>query len=280
MARIVWLASYPKSGNTWLRAIVDRIVHPERPFSLDVLAEAAPAFGRLTEQFIADQGSAVPLSAPGEVRRYWAAAQRAVCAAAEDEIFLKTHNVAATFDSGPFPDPDLTKSAIYIVRDPRDVAISFAYHYRQSLGLAVAALCSSTTFNFKPDQVGRTELLMSWGEHVASWSSAKPYPLLVLRYEDLLADGAAGVRQIAEFLGRPLSAAQIKDAVAATSFAALRREETEHGFAEAVRAGGFFRMGTAQQWRAIKDQRVFRPLLDKFAKLMRRFGYHDGGDRR
>jgi hypothetical protein len=278
MRWIIWLASYPKSGNTWLRAIVDRIVRPERAFDVNALGETAPAFSRLTERFIAEHGGEVPLSAPGEVRRYWAATQQAICAAAEQESFLKTHNVAAKFDCGYFPDPNLTKSAIYIVRDPRDVAISFAYHYRHPLGLAVAALCTSSAFNFKPQQIGRTELLTSWGEHVAAWTALKRFPLLVLRYEDLLSNAEAGVRRIAGFLGKQVAEKQVSEIVAATSFEQLRRQEAERGFSEAVRAKGFFRAGTAQQWREVSDQSVFLPLLDRFARQMRRYGYLERGE--
>jgi hypothetical protein len=273
MRRITWLASYPKSGNTWLRAMVDRIVRPESPFDLNALGETAPAFSGLTEQFIAKLGVAVPLSSRGEVRRYWAAAQHAICSSSEQEIFLKTHNVAAKFDCGYFPDPSSTKSVIYIVRDPRDVAISFAHHYRRPLREAVAVLCSSWAVNFKPQEMGRTELLTSWGEHVAGWTALKQFPLLVLRYEDLLANAEAGVRRIAGFLGKELSGPQVRDVVAATSFGQLRRQEAERGFTEAVRAGGFFRVGKAQQWRQVTDQSVFQPLLDRFSSLMRRYGY-------
>lgn len=279
MRRITWLASYPKSGNTWLRAIVDRIVHPERPFDLNALGDTAPAFSGLTERFLAEHGLQVPLSAPGEIRRHWAATQHAICASSEPEIFVKVHNIAARFDYGYFPDPDLTRSAIYVLRDPRDVAISFSYHYRQPLGLAVAALCTSSAFNFKSEQIGRTELLMSWGEHVAGWTSAKRFPLLVLRYEDLLADAAAGVRRIAGFLGRQMSERQVEDVVVATAFEQLKRQEAERGFGEAVRARGFFRAGRTQQWREIRDQSVFRPLLDRFSRLMRRYGYLERGER-
>ena len=273
MRQITWLASYPKSGNTWLRAIVDRLVRPERPFDVNALGETAPAFSGLTERFIAKQGVEVSRSAPGEVRRYWAATQHAICSSSEQEIFLKTHNVAAKFDCGYFPDPNLTRSVIYIVRDPRDVAISFAYHYGRPLGRAVAVLCSSWSFNFKPQQMGRTELLTSWGEHVAAWTALKRFPLLVLRYEDLLANAEAGVRRIAGFVGKEVSDKQVRNIVAATSFGQLRRQEAERGFTEAVRARGFFRVGKAQQWRAVKDQSVFQPLLDRFSRLMRRYGY-------
>lgn len=279
MGRITWLASYPKSGNTWLRAIVDRIVRPEQPFDVNALGQTAPAFSGLTEQFIAKHGIEVPLARPGEVRRYWAATQHALCSNSRQEIFLKTHNVAAKFDCGYFPEPSLTKSAIYIVRDPRDVAISFAYHYRQPLGLGVAALCTSSAFNFKPQQIGRTELLTSWGEHVASWTASKRFPVLVLRYEDLLANAEAGVRQIAEFLDRQLPDEEVRDVVAATSFEQLRRQEAERGFTEAVRATGFFRVGKARQWREVRDQSVFQPLVDRFSRLMRRYGYLEHAER-
>jgi hypothetical protein len=101
----------------------------------------------------------------------------------------------------------------------------------------------------------------------------KRFPLLVLRYEDLLANGEAGVRLIAGFLGKQLSERQVRDAVAATSFGQLRRQEAERGFTEAVGPGGFFRVGKAQQWREIHDQSVFQPLLERFSRLMRRYGY-------
>ena len=273
MRRITWIASYPKSGNTWVRAIVECIVHPERALDINALGRTAPSFARLTEKYVARNGIRVPASAPGEVRRWWTPVQREICETADGEIFLKTHNVAARFDSGPFPDPDSSARAIYILRDPRDVALSYAHHYRYTLGLAVTALCTSTAFNQKQEQPGLTELLMSWGEHVQGWTSLRAVPLLVLRYEDLLADPAAGVRQIAAFLDRPLAADQVAAIVAATSFQELRGQEKSRGFNEAVRSEGFFRTGTADQWRDVADQSVFQPLIDKNAPMMRRHGY-------
>lgn len=273
MRRIHWIASYPKSGNTWVRAIVDRIVHPERPFDINSLGKTAPSFARLIENYVARNGISIPASAPGEARRWWTPVQRELCEAADDEIFLKTHNVAARFDSGPFPDPESSASAIYILRDPRDVALSYAWHYKMTLGLAVVALCTSSAFNVKQERSGLTELLMSWGEHVQGWTSLKRCPLLVLRYEDLLADPATAVRRIATFLAKPVSAAQVDDIAAATSFGELRDQEKARGFNESVRRDGFFRAGTAGQWREVEDQSVFAPLIDKNARMMRRHGY-------
>lgn len=273
MARITWIASYPKSGNTWVRAIVDRIVHPERTFDINALGKTAPSFSRLVQEFVSANDLKLSASAPGEVRRYWTPVQRRICETAGRQAFLKTHNVAARFDSGPFPDPGSTASAIYIVRDPRDVALSYAYHYKYSLGLAVIALCTSSAFNVKQQDLGKTELLMSWGEHVYGWTSLKSCPLLVLRYEDLLANPADGVRAIGKFLDRPLSTEQVDAIVAATSFAQLKGQEKARGFNESVRSEGFFRAGTSGQWREIKDQSVFAPLIDKNARMMRKHGY-------
>jgi hypothetical protein len=273
MRRIHWIASYPKSGNTWVRAIVECIVHPERPLDINALGRTAPSFARLTQKYVERNGIGVPASAPGEVRRWWTPVQREICEAADDEIFLKTHNVAAKFDSGPFPDPASSAGAIYILRDPRDVALSYAHHYKYTLGLAVVALCTSSAFNIKQEQPGLTELLMSWGEHVQGWTSLKACPLLVLRYEDLLADPAAAVRQIGEFLDKPLFPDQAAAIAAATSFDQLQGQEKTHGFNESVRRDGFFRAGTAGQWRDHADPSVFQPLLDKNARMMRKHGY-------
>jgi hypothetical protein len=273
MSRIHWIASYPKSGNTWVRAIVDRIVRPERPLDINALGETAPSFARLTETYVRDNGITLSASAPGEIRRFWGPVQQQICATAGHDVFLKTHNVAARFDSGPFPDPGSSGSAIYVVRDPRDVALSYAYHYKITPGLAVVALCTSTAFNIKQEHLGLTELLMSWGEHVLGWTSLNSCPLLVLRYEDMLADPAAAVREIAAFLGKPLSADQIAPIVAATAFQQLKGQEKTRGFNESVRSEGFFRAGCAGQWREVEDQSVFAPLLEKNGKVMRRHGY-------
>jgi len=273
MRRIHWIASYPKSGNTWVRAIVDRIVHPERTFDINALGKTAPSFSRLTQKFVERNGIALSGSAPGEVRRWWTPVQREICAAGDGPLFIKTHNVAAKFDSGPFPDPGSSAGAIYILRDPRDVALSYAHHYKYTLGLAVVALCTSSAFNIKQEALGLTELLMSWGEHVQGWTSLKACPLLVLRYEDLLADPAEGVRRIGAFLDRPLAPERVAAIVAATSFDQLRGQERARGFNESVRPDGFFRAGTSGQWRDLADQNVFAPLLDKHAGIMRKHGY-------
>ena len=272
MSRIHWIASYPKSGNTWVRAIVDRIVRPARPFDINALGDTAPSFAKLTQEYVSAQGVALSPSAPGEVRRWWTPVQRQVCEAGRD-VFLKTHNVAATFDSGRFPDPACTAAAIYVVRDPRDVALSYAYHYKMAPGMAVMALCTSSAHNIKQEALGMTELLMSWGEHVQGWTSLKGCPLLVLRYEDLLAAPAEGVRAIAGFLDKPLSEQQVDAIVTATAFDQLKGQEQARGFNEAVRSEGFFRTGRAEQWRAVEDQSVFAPLLEKNRRVMRRHRY-------
>jgi hypothetical protein len=272
MSRITWIASYPKSGNTWVRAIVDRIVRPERRMDINALGDTAPSFARLTQDYVRAQGIALSASAPGEVRRWWTPVQRQICADGHD-VFLKTHNVAAKFDSGPFPDPGSTAGAIYVVRDPRDVALSYAYHYKMAPGMAVMALCTSSAHNIKQEALGMTELLMSWGEHVQGWTSLKGCPMLVLRYEDMLADPADGVRAIGKFLDKPLSDEQVDAIVAATAFDQLKGQEQAHGFKESVRVEGFFRTGRADQWRKIKDQSIFAPLVEKNRRTMKKFRY-------
>ena len=273
MRRIAWIASYPKSGNTWVRAIVDRILHPDTPFDINRLGDAAPSFNNIVQRFVDEQKIRLSASAPGEVRRYWTPVQKQICESADGPVFLKTHNVAAKFDSGPFPDPTCTTSAIYVLRDPRDVALSWAYHYKTSLGIAVMALCTSSAHNVKQEALGKTELLMSWGEHVYGWTSLKRRKVLVLRYEDLLADTGGGVRQIGAFLNSPLSDERVDAIVGTTAFGQLKQQERERGFRESVRTEGFFRAGTAGQWRNVQDQQVFQPIIEKHRREMRRHGY-------
>ena len=95
----------------------------------------------------------------------------------------------------------------------------------------------------------------------------------MLRYEDLLADPGAGVRAIAAFLNKPLSPDQVAEIVAATSFEQLQDQEKAHGFNELVRPDGFFRAGTAGQWREVRIRASFAPLIDKHARIMRKHSY-------
>lgn len=271
MAKIFWLASYPKSGNTWLRTIIDRLLSQGEALDLNLLP---PSFNGATSHYIKERNLALAEGVQGGASAYWRDVQAyLVSEATRDRVFMKTHNIAARFGGVAFPDSDMTEAAIYVVRDPRDVAISYAYHFHCSLADAVAALCNPEKFITRKGEPGKAEMLGSWGLHVKSWILRKRFPVLLLRYEDMLANPAKAISTISQTLGSSHSVTEIARVVEETSFSALKEAELRSGFKEAARQGGFFRKGRARQWQEVEDQSLFVPITENFGPLMEKFGY-------
>ena len=270
---LVWIASYPKSGNTWMRFIVDRLLRPETEFDINESARQSLGFVHVTAQAIRERGVLLTDENYTDVRKFWRDVQHAISGSGRDRIILKTHNIAARFDTGPFPDPAVTQSAIYLVRDPRDVAISYAHHYKTDVGSAVEMLCQPLTTLCQSNEMEKTELLKSWGQHVTAWTAEKPFPVLVLRYEDLQADTLAAIRKVAAFLDVSCDEDRAAEIAEETGFDNLKAQEKASGFVDSVTTDGFFRTGQSQQWRDYETPADFQPLLQDFAEIMERYGY-------
>ena len=174
MKNIVWLASYPKSGNTWVRAIVCSALFG----SLDIrkLGKMIPNFSVIAAQLKQEK-----FDTPGQIRHLWGQAQKHLCeSSGSNRILLKTHNAAGVYDIGEFPSRQFTQKAVYVVRDPRDVAISYSHHFGHDLQTSINSLLNESNFNFNPKDLSRGEFLSSWGNHVKSWRNT-PFPVLLIR---------------------------------------------------------------------------------------------------
>jgi aryl sulfotransferase len=173
--------------------------------------------------------------------------------------------------------PDVTLGAVYLVRDPRDVAISFARHMAVDLDRAIAMMADPT------DTTGRSlkrlhhrlpEFRLGWSVNVASWLTAEPFTAHVVRYEDMRADPAAALAGILPVLGVTTTPAVIRAAIAATALDTLREQEVAAGgFVEWQGEGGFFGQGRVGGWRdRLTPAQVSRIEADH-GPLMRRLGY-------
>lgn len=272
MGKLVWLASYPKSGNTWVRAFLHNyIVNGRTPHSINQLAdfsvsECATAFFDTAGQIIS----------PQEAQARRPQVHRHLTTLHEDLVFVKTHNANLDVYGTPLCSPALTAGAIYIVRDPRDVALSYAAFTGKSVDEIIAFMANEGAANAS-DGTQVFELLSSWSRHAVSWVAA-PRRLLV-RYEDLLADPERGFGRIIRFLSaadEPPEPARLRRAIEFSSFATLSDQEVQAGYREASTSGErFFRAGKAGQWRQGLSPAQVASISATHGDIMEKFGYKD-----
>ena len=265
---IVWIASYPKSGNTWVRSILYCATHGK--VELNRMGDMIPSFTACVERVANDRG----LSDIDDAAELWGDTQQWISSLGGFRV-IKTHNICGRIGGIPHPDPKLTHAAICVVRDPRDVAVSYASHYGRTLGQAVELLQMEDNFTFQPDNPFRKSFIGSWQTNFTSWLDAS-FPVLAVRYEDLLAAPAHEITRILEFLNlKP--AVPPAEIARLTSFGNLSGLERSEGFGEvSEKAGRFFRKGSAGQWRDHAAQ--IDGLTKAFRPLMTRLGYLENED--
>ena len=296
---IVWLASYPKSGNTWLRAVLTNYLRDDGgPASINALVNW-PAAGD-HETF----GDLVGLDAsdltPDEILRHRPRFHELLVRNASESSaggrrsappLIKVHDAYVhTGDGAALFPKAVTSGAVYLVRNPLDVAVSYAHHRQGSIDDTVRRMNDPAAV--EPEVVAGgmhsrlPQPLGTWSGHVSSWLDQKQLPLHVARYEDLLADPAAGFGAIVRFAGldrdgtrprepgRPSASARLAQAVGHAAFSRLRAQEEESGFFEKQpTAPSFFRAGVAGAWRAALTPEQVRALVDAHGPVMARLGY-------
>ena len=269
MKNLVWLASYPKSGNTWVRACLMLAITGD--LSLDKLIEVIPYFPVLNNAHFRNAEFSDPIEASRSAVKTWDKTQYNLSNFAEGRrIIVKTHQVFANINKVQFPNPETAYGVIQIVRDPRDVAFSYSAHYGRDIDLAIEKLLDEKNVINEPSQPGSFEFISSWELNYLSWQDAT-FPKLVIRYEDLLASPAIQLEAILDFLELTpkMSTAKI---VANTSFQSLANMEDENGFKEASEHSRFFRLGKKDQWSSLTSKQQTK-IEQKFHKTMNRLGY-------
>ena len=276
----VWLASYPKSGNTWLRALLANVLAcSDKAVPLNVLpfrmAVQSPLFGELAGVAVEDcTGDEIDSLVPAFLRMHlaeWPQDRR------HRLLYRKVHcaYVASRAGEALYPD-DVTAGAVYVVRNPLDVAVAWANHNGEaSCAKSIKRLNDTQATLGGPDTKQRRQRLLDWSSNVQSWC-ATPFPVLVLRYEDMLADTVAELRRLVRFLRlEDVSEAQLSRAVAHSSFANLRQMEERDGFGEKLwpNPGFFFHKGRAGRWRQHLSASQVRELVSMHWATMEAFGY-------
>lgn len=262
MGNIVWLASYPKSGNTWVRAFLANLVaNRSEPLSPNELARYGDDEA-LPERFTELAGRPHTELSLADISGLRPQVHALIAQRAQGTRFVKSHNASGSFDGHPLYNWDVTSGAIYAVRNPLDIAVSMAHHFGLTIDEAIARLGDDDVATAN-DALFASQFLGSWSRHVAGWADTVQRlgdRALFVRYEDLLEKPVKHFTRIAKLAGLGLDRARIERAIAHASFKSLSSLEKRDGFTEAVaRNTRFFRRGSANQWReALTREQVER----------------------
>lgn len=265
-----WIASFPKSGNTLVRMLINAYV---TRFPLDINANFQYTTVDQNYQMF-QQVCSKPLNEVDPVDLVYlrpAALLNYIHSIEPRDACFKTHNANIKIDGIPLIPPRLTKQAVYIVRDPRDVAVSYAYHSRKSLQETVDIMCSDDHVGHR--DYGLQDIILSWSNHVRSWQRAK-FPVEIVRFEDLIFDTQKWLKVILPALGfreRPEESV-IKFAVDQASFGNMRTQEEMHGFREA-QGEKFFRSGQVGQWKSTMSRDQIKQIESRHDEVMREYRY-------
>ena len=210
---ITWLASYPKSGNTWVRFILSNALFGATERSIDVNRRIPDLHRRLPDDRLNAPDDGAPLLA-------------------------KTH-----FELSPaHPELSRTDKALHIVRNPRDVLLS-ALNYRRLNGVTPAQLSdrayAEMFIRAGGDPTWKQQKFGTWASHAASWTGTDLFPVKTIRYEDLKADTAGVMREVVGFMGLQVDDAALERAIRASSFESLRAIEIREK-ADPKRKDGLF----------------------------------------
>jgi hypothetical protein len=275
--KIVWLASYPKSGNTWFRVFLSNLLNDKQePVHINELKETSIASAR----GIFDEITGLPSEdlTHEEIDELRPEVYRWQAGETDGLLFKKVHD-AYTFlpDGRPLFPAEVTYAAIYFIRNPLDVAVSFAHHSAKVPQQMIKTL-NNSEFSFcgKRNRLYNQlrQKLGSWSEHVKSWVDQAPVPVKVLRYEDMKTDPLETFESAVRFLSLNKSREEVRKALEFSDLNVLQAQEEETGFKEKmIKAESFFRKGTVGEGKDVFTKDEIHQILEPHMDILQRFGY-------
>lgn len=273
---IVWLASYPKSGNTWFRVFLTNLLHQEEePADINGLP-----FKRASLRFDLDRMAGLKTGhlTASEIQTLRPSIYAYQANQNQETVFYKLHDACATVSSGDLLISErATKGVLYLVRNPLDVCVSFAHHSGWSIDKTIQRMADAD-YHLGPGSralgphvavhVGR------WDDHVRGWADETRVRVHIVRYEDMHRTPVETFGTAIRFAGLMSSTQEIKDALARSHFDALKQQERAKGFGEkTIISASFFRKGRVGSWREVLTPHQVGRLIQNHGEVMRRLGY-------
>lgn len=276
---IIWIASYPKSGNTWVRSIISSYFFSNIgnfDFSLLKNISLYPGPKYFNKK----------IDKPGEVSLFWEVSQKNIIQN-QELTFLKTHNALVALNNRNFTTEKTTLGAIYIIRDPRNILSSLKNHYGFDN--------YNETFDFmknkkkyiwdirRKNDFSGFQFLGSWADHYKSWIKNTKFKTLLIKYEDLEKDCYSTSHKIIKFIlmlnGKNVEVDEKKlfKSVETTKFDVLKKKEIEKGFEESININNekkpFFFLGPENIWQKKLPKEILSKVENEFKDDLNYFNY-------
>ncbi|MGF7078510.1 sulfotransferase domain-containing protein [Mucilaginibacter sp. UYCu711] len=282
-SKIVWLASYPKSGNTWFRAFLTALLGDG-----DLNINQMRTDGIFSSRYIFDDATDMDSSYlyDEEIKLLLPEVfTQVVSEYNKERLFVKIHDAYTLNSAGvPIVPARPTLCALYFIRNPLDVAGSFANHNAGSIDDAIKIMNKPRgTLAKQKRPIGEintnnqfAQLMLSWSMHAESWTSPDvPFPVMVLRYEDMLHDQMNTFSKAVAFMGLDKTPEQIEKAIFESRFEKLKEQEKEKGFMEKNRnSESFFRKGKSGGWVDELTPGQIKSIVDNHCQVMEKYNYH------
>jgi hypothetical protein len=268
--RIIWLASFPKSGNTWMRAfLANYFIGGPKGLSINELRKFT--LGDIRADFYdAAAGGTFEIESLQEYLALRPKALRLIMQAREGTHFVKTHHQSVVYEGSALIPPELTAAAIYIMRNPFDVAPSYARHSGGTLDETIDAMLDPARLSRTPR--GLFEVIGRWDTHIEHWTGSPGLAMHVVRYEDLRDDPKGGFGKVFDFLKVRPDAKQFANALKLTRLEALKKQEQKSGFIERPKEmSAFFHSGKVGGWRKSMTDAQIAKLHNGFEPTLRKY---------
>ena len=276
---IIWIASYPKSGNTWLRSFISSYYFSKKgKFNFSLLMNIL--------QFPSVKFTKKNLNSELEASNNWIYNQNQFFSG-ENIHFIKTHNSLNQYKGNSFTTKNLSLGAIYIVRDPRNLITSMTHHYSLSYEQAYKKLIDENASLLEKSREGdysNFSFLGSWSSHFKSWKNCKDFKTLFVKYEDLENNKYDSFKKIVQFINSlkqdksSLNEKKFLNSINSTNFSNLRNKEEIEGFEESVNSKSgerkrFFNLGFNNRWQKILPKNILTKLNNNLQSDLNDLGY-------